>query len=264
MRYLKTILCVLPMLSVFMSLPAQAKPSEVQLMAAMTDYKIYVIKQLQQFVTHTDALASALKAANVSAAQELYVVTRVYYQHIEPAAISLHSLNQRIEGNSNNQLGFRYISNLLSRSDTDSSKFAKPAMQLESDVKTLQNELVMASFDTHEMLEGVLKEISENKRQSHAEMQLSVQDFLGEQYASLKGIEQLYKVLKPLVEQESPQLKTKMDKQLEQMNQWMGKYQSVAGSFEPLKSLKEGQRQVLAKQWQQLHGLVEQLVDVLL
>lgn len=264
MRYLKTILCVLPMLGVFMSLPAQAKPSEVQLMAAMTDYKIYIIKQLQQFVTHTDALASALKASNVSAAQELYVSTRVYYQHIEPATISLHSLNQRIEGSTDHQLGFRYIAKLLSHSNTDSSLYDKPAEQLESDVKKLQNELAMASFDTREMLKGALQEISENERQSYKGVQLSAQDFLGERYASLKGIEQLYKVLKPLVEQESPQLKTEIDKHLDQMNQWMGQYQSATGGFEQLTSLKEEQRQVLAKQWHQLHSLVEQLVNVLL
>lgn len=265
MRYLKTLLCVLSILSAFSSLPAKAKPSDVQLMQAMTDYKIYIIKQLQQFVTHTDALTSALKAGNVSAAQELYVSTRVYYERIEPATISLHSLNQRIEGGGDNQIGFRYIAQLLWRSGTDSAQLSKPADKLASDVKSLQNELTMNSFETRAMLKGALEDIAENERRSQeGSKQLSAQDFLSEQYASLKGLEQLYMVLKPLVEQESPQLKANIDKQFSKMNQWMSQYQTTIGGFEQLTSLKEGQRQALVKQWHQLHNLVGQLVNVLL
>lgn len=68
------------------ALQAQAAVAPQALVAPITDYKLYVLDNLEQFTEHTRAFTDAVKAGDLARAQELYAPSRVYYERIEPIA----------------------------------------------------------------------------------------------------------------------------------------------------------------------------------
>ncbi|HIQ52653.1 MAG TPA: EfeM/EfeO family lipoprotein, partial [Pseudomonas pachastrellae] len=79
------------------ALQAQAAVAPQALVAPITDYKLYVLDNLEQFTEHTRAFTDAVKAGDLERAQALYAPSRVYYERIEPIAELFADLDASID-----------------------------------------------------------------------------------------------------------------------------------------------------------------------
>jgi iron uptake system component EfeO len=61
-----------------------AKPSLVDLLGPLAEYRVFLIGELDGLVAGTAQLADAIKAGDLPAAQALYAPTRAHYERIEP------------------------------------------------------------------------------------------------------------------------------------------------------------------------------------
>src|SRR5262249_44464286 len=76
---------------------AYAAINPLDLVAPISDYKIYVGKQVDQLVAHTQDFVAAIKAGDMDKARALYGPTRTYYESVEPLAELFSDLDGSID-----------------------------------------------------------------------------------------------------------------------------------------------------------------------
>ena len=74
-----------------------AKPSLVDLIGPIAEYKFYVTRETGILVDETGKFAAAVKAGDLKSAQALYAPTRVHYERIEPIAELFSDLDASID-----------------------------------------------------------------------------------------------------------------------------------------------------------------------
>ncbi|HSF25911.1 MAG TPA: iron uptake system protein EfeO [Actinomycetes bacterium] len=78
--------------------PASAAPAaDARLEQAVTDYRAYVLAQVDDSIKLTEALVAAVKAGNVAEAKRLYAPSRVGWESIEPVAESFGDIDPRVD-----------------------------------------------------------------------------------------------------------------------------------------------------------------------
>ena len=77
---------------------AQAdKVAPADLVAPISDYKIYVLAEVDQLIDETQTLVDAVKSGKLEAAQAAYAPPRVHYERIEPIAELFSDLDKKID-----------------------------------------------------------------------------------------------------------------------------------------------------------------------
>src|SRR5882757_9475881 len=76
---------------------AHAATNPLDLIAPISDYKIYVGAQVDQLVIHTQQFADAIKAGDLAKAKALYAPSRVFYESVEPIAELFSDLDASID-----------------------------------------------------------------------------------------------------------------------------------------------------------------------
>jgi len=75
-----------------------ARPSAVNFLGALAEYRFYMVSQTSQLQDATEQLVAAIKAGNLKEAQALYAPAHQFYKRIEPMAEMFADLDQRING----------------------------------------------------------------------------------------------------------------------------------------------------------------------
>ncbi|HEY6734644.1 MAG TPA: cupredoxin domain-containing protein, partial [Roseiarcus sp.] len=72
---------------------APAKPSQMDLVGPIAEYKLYVKKEVDVLVAETKKLTDAIKAGKLADAQRLYAPAHQHYERIEPIAELFNDLD---------------------------------------------------------------------------------------------------------------------------------------------------------------------------
>ena len=136
-----------------------ATASTLDLVAPISDYKIYVTEHVDELVKQTQLFTDAIKKGDIAAAKKLYAPTRVHYESIEPIAELFSDLDGSIDSRVDDHekgvdaedfTGFHRLEYLLwDKKTTDGT--AELTDGLLKDVKDLQAriaELMKSGLDT--------------------------------------------------------------------------------------------------------------------
>lgn len=272
MKFIKVLVCISTLLGSLMALPAYSQPTSIEFSQPLTNYKIYVIKQLQQFVIHTKAFSKVLRAGNNDAVQALYIKTYEYYARIAPAASGIidDSTNDLMDEPSLSEKDmslvkdFAQINDLIGSDKKTSPELRqKLAEQLNHDVKQLQNSLVMEIFTPKQVISGALQVIKNNRvliHQSHDHWR----DILQKQQASLDGLTHLLDVIHPVVKQYAAKSGQHIDHQLKELTQTISQHLAQQNDVSQSIELDHKQQQAIEQQWHELLKTMEQLKQQLI
>lgn len=193
--------------------PAQADVDPQELVEPIAEYKLYVLDNLDQFVSHTEKFTQAIEAGDLERAQALYAPTRVYYERIEPIAELFADLDASIDAREDDYehgvedpdfTGFHRLEYGLFKEQTTQG-FTPYAKQLMTDVNDLEARVQDLTFPPAQVVGGaaaLMEEVAATKvsgeedRYSHTDLW----DFQG----NVDGSQKIFELFKPLVAEQDP------------------------------------------------------------
>lgn len=242
-------------------------PAKVENTAAKADFKVeidayrkYAIDQLDQFVKATEAFTEAVKAGDIEKAKALYAPSRMHFERIEPIAESLGDFDPWIDARENDVpdaewRGFHRLEKALWVDNNVKGQEAV-ADQLLQDVKLLRVKAESVEIDETLLVTGaveLLNEVSatkvtgEEERYSHTDLY----DFA----ANVEGSKEIFKVLRPQLEQKDKKLADDIDAKFKALEEALAPYKKGDG-YVLYTELKEEQTKKLS---QALDALAEPL-----
>ncbi|SPJ32064.1 iron uptake system protein EfeO [Kushneria phyllosphaerae] len=192
-------------------LPAQAAVSPDALVGPVAEYKLYVLDNLEDLVSHTEAFTAAIRAGDVDKARALYAPTRVYYERIEPIAELFADLDARIDAREDDYehgvkdpdfTGFHRLEYALFH-DHSTKGMNGYAQGLMDNINTLDSRVQDLTFPPKTVVGGaaaLMEEVAATKV-SGEEDRYSRTD-LWDFQANVDGAREIFSLFRPLAEQE--------------------------------------------------------------
>ncbi len=234
---------------------ASAAVSPLDLVSPISDYKIYVIENVQTLAKDTKAFTDAVKAGDVEKAKTLFPTTRMSYERIEPVAELFSDLDGDIDSRADDHekaekdpgfTGFHRIEYALW--EQKSTKDVVPvADKLLKDVQELEKRLTGLTFPPEKVVGGaaaLMEEVAATKisgeedRYSHTDLY----DF----QANFEGAYKIVQLLKPQIEKEDKSFYKKSDDNFKVVFDTLAKYKKGDNQFETYEKLTEADRKLLA------------------
>lgn len=233
---------------------AIAKVAPLDLVAPVSDYKIFVSESVKQLVQQTKGFTDAVKAGDLQKAQALFGPTRIHYETIEPIAELFNDLDGSIDSRADDHekkeddegfTGFHRIEyGLFSKSSTDG--LTPLADKLMTDVEDLQKRISDLTFPPEKVVGGaaaLMEEVAKTKisgeedRYSHTDLW----DFDG----NFNGSKKIFELFSPLIVKSDKAFVQKVNANFATVDKTLAKYKTPAG-YEPYDKLSEKDRKVLA------------------
>ncbi len=230
------------------------KPSLVDLIGPMAEYKFYVVQEVGVLASETEKFAAAVKAGDLKAAQSLYAPARWHYERIEPIAELFSDLDASIDSRADDHeqkeedpgfTGFHRIEyGLFGLQST--AGLAPIADKLFGDVQELQKRIAALTIPPEKMVGGaaaLIEEVAATKitgeedRYSHTDLW----DF----QANVDGAAKIVDLLRPLTLKADRDLSAKIDSNIKTVNDLLAKYRDPDGSFETYERLSDADRLAL-------------------
>lgn len=199
---------------------AKAKPSLVNFVGALSEYRVYLSLQGSALIKAVDALNAAIALGDVDQARELYAPARTVYQRIAPAAQRLAELNNAIEARADyyekreQDPGFggfhRLEYGLFTKNSVDG--LAPVAQKLMADVTRLKQELLAQQLPPEQLITIITRNMrslaetrtgGEEERYSHTDLNGFA--------ANLEGTRKVIDLLRPLLAKSGPQVLSDID-----------------------------------------------------
>jgi iron uptake system component EfeO len=234
--------------------PASVKPTALDLVGPIAEYKVYVTGEVDQLVTQTAVFAAAVKAGDVSKAKALYAPARVHYERIEPIAELFNDLDAAIDSRADDHekkeadpgfIGFHRIEyGLFARNSADD--LAPVADKLVADVGELKKRIATLTIPPNKMVGGaaaLIEEVAASKisgeedRYSHADLW----DF----QANIDGAEKIVDLLAPLTKKANAELAARIVQNFKAVDTILAKYRTPDGGFETYDKLTPADRRAL-------------------
>lgn len=198
-----------------------------------SDYKQFVIEQIDQLLTHTEQFVSALKAGDVAKAQQIYPIARMYYERSEPIAESFGDLDPRIDARladlaedgktEKDWTGFHKIESTLWEKKTTKGT-EETADKLLKDIKELRAKIPTVDVTPELMVTGavdLLNEVSTSKITGEEDIfsKTDLYDFK----ANIEGAEKIFQLFEPKLEKKNAKLAKEIKKQFTAVNALLAK-----------------------------------------
>ncbi len=233
---------------------APFKPSLVDLIGPIAEYKFYVTQETGILVVEIQKFAAAVKAGDVKAAQALYAPARVHYERIEPIAELFSHLDAGIDSRADDHeqkeqdpgfIGFHRLEYGLF-SQQSAAGLDAVADKLVADVQELQKRIAGLTVPPDKMVGGaaaLIEEVAATKisgeedRYSHTDLW----DF----QANVDGAAKIVDLLRPLTQRADKNLSDKIDANIKTVDDLLAKYRQSDGGFETYDKLSDADRLAL-------------------
>ena len=244
---------------------AKAAADDPELAQGVKTYQTYVKSETTKLVANTERFVAALRAGRLQEAKDLFAVTRVNYESIEPIAESFGTLDPDIDARVNDVAegdpwtGFHHIEQILWVKGTTDGTSALAAKLL-TDVRTLDDKIDGLELQAPQIANGavgLLDDVSHSKitgeedRYSHTDLA----DF----QANFTGALEAFRTLEPALKARG---ETTLIKQVTEraaaVQTGLDKYKrpGAPSGFAPYSALTPGDRRAFA---QQVSALAEPL-----
>ena len=220
---------------------AQAAVAPQDLVAPITDYKLYVLDNLEQFTSHSREFTDAIKAGDLAKAQELYAPSRVFYERIEPIAELFADLDASIDAREDDYekgvkdpvfTGFHRLEyGLFHDQSTDGMQpFAERLM---NDIEDLNQRVQGLTFPPETVVGGaaaLMEEVAATKVSGEEDRysRTDLWDFQG----NVDGAKKIFELVKPLASKEDAAFVERVEDNFASMEATLSHYYVEEGNVE--------------------------------
>src|ERR1700733_9395643 len=230
------------------------KPSVLDLVGPLAEYKVYVAKEVGDLVAQTRRFADAVKAGKLDEARNLYAPTRQHYERIEPVAELFSDLDKSMDARADDFelkendpafVGFHRIEKALF-ADNSTAGMQPLADRLVQDTQDLHNRLDGLIIPPAKMVGGasdLIEEVASTKI-SGEEDRYSGTD-LSDFQANVDGAQKIFNLLRPLIAKRNSELETRIRTNFSKVDTLLGRYRGPEGQFQNYDKLSASDRNAL-------------------
>jgi iron uptake system component EfeO len=241
-------------LTVAATTEAPPKPSPMDLVGPIAEYKVYVKGEVATLVDETRELTDAVKAGKLAEAQKLYAPAHQHYERIEPIAELFNDLDGSMDSREDDFekkaedpkfVGFHRLEKGLF-TDKSTAGLAPFADQLMADTLDLQKRIDTIAIAPKNMVGGAADLIEEvaSKKITGEEDRYSRTD-LWDFQANVDGAQKIVTLLNPLIAQQDPKLSARLHQNFAKVDGLLAKYRTKDGGFESYEKLSDHDRTAL-------------------
>ncbi|WP_110655558.1 iron uptake system protein EfeO [Salinicola halimionae] len=255
---------------------AHADVAPEALVGPVADYKLYVLDNLEQLVTHTEDFTAAIKTGDVEKAQALYAPTRVYYERIEPIAELFADLDASIDAREDDYekgvedpdfTGFHRLEYALFHDNTTDG-METYAQGLMNDVNDLDSRVQGLTFPPETVVGGaaaLMEEVAATKVSGEEDRysRTDLWDFQG----NVDGAREIFDLFKPLAAEEDADFVARVQDNFDDVEATLADYrldtEDPTAGFESYDEVSDADRRaltgpvtVLAEDLSTLRGLL--------
>jgi len=230
------------------------KPSVLDLVGPLAEYKVYVAKEVGDLVAQTRRFADAVKAGKLDEARNLYAPTRQHYERIEPVAELFSDLDKSMDARADDFelkendpafVGFHRIEKALF-ADNSTAGMQPLADRLVQDTQDLHNRLDGLIIPPAKMVGGasdLIEEVASTKI-SGEEDRYSGTD-LSDFQANVDGAQKIFNLLRPLIAKRASELEARIRTNFAKVDAVLGRYRGQQGQFQDYDKLSASDRNAL-------------------
>jgi iron uptake system component EfeO len=231
-----------------------AKPSPMDLVGPIAEYKVYVKGEVDTLVAETRKLTDAVKAGKLAEAQRLYAPAHQHYERIEPIAELFNDLDGSMDSREDDFekkaddpkfLGFHRLEKGLF-TDKSTAGLAPIAGKLMADSLDLQKRIDDLTIAPKDLVGGAADLIEEvaSKKITGEEDRYSRTD-LWDFQANVDGAQKIVALLNPLIVKQDPKLSARLRDNFSKVDVLLAKYRTKDGGFENYEKLSDHDRTAL-------------------
>ncbi len=249
---------------------ASTPVSALDLIGPLSEYKVFVTREIDALVLETRGFVEAVKSGALDKAQALYAPTHQHYERIEPIAELFNDLDGSMDSREDDfdkkadDPGFTGFHRLEKALFADHSTRGQEAVadKLLADVLMLQSRVATLTITPKSMVGGAAGLIEEvaSKKISGEEDRYSRTD-LWDFQANVDGAQTIFALLKPLLTQRKPELAVRVADNFGAVDAILANYRDPQGKFESYEKLSAEDRSrlkgpitLLAEDLSQLRG----------
>ena len=228
-----------------------AKPSPMDLVGPIAEYKVYVKGEVDTLVAETKKLTDAVKAGKLADAQRLYAPAHQHYERIEPIAELFNDLDGSMDSREDDFekkaddpkfVGFHRIEKGLF-TDKSTAGLTPIADKLMADALDLQKRIDGLTIAPKDLVGGPADLIEEvaSKKITGEEDRYSRTD-LWDFQANVDGAQKIVALLNPLIVKQDPKLSARLHDNFSKVDVLLAKYRTKDGGFESYEKLTDHDR----------------------
>ena len=230
---------------------APAKPSPMDLVGPIAEYKVYVKGEVDVLVNETKKLTDAVKAGKLAEAQKVYAPAHQHYERIEPIAELFNDLDGSMDSREDDFekkaddpkfLGFHRLEKGLFI-EKSTAGLAPIADKLMADALDLQKRIDGLTIAPKDLVGGAADLIEEvaSKKIAGEEDRYSRTD-LWDFQANVDGAQKIVALLNPLIVKQDPKLSARLRDNFSKVDVLLAKYRTKDGGFESYEKLSDHDR----------------------
>jgi iron uptake system component EfeO len=231
-----------------------AKPSALDLVGPLAQYKVYVTGEIDTLVKQTRVLVDAVKAGKLAEAQRAYAPAHLHYERIEPIAELFNDLDGSMDSREDDFekkaddpkfTGFHRLEKGLF-ADKSVNGLAPFADKLMADTLDLQKRIADLTIAPKILVGGAADLIEEvaSKKISGEEDRYSRTD-LWDFQSNIDGAQKITALLDPLIRKQDAELSGRLRENFDKVDALLAKYKTDGGGFESYDKLSEKDRNAL-------------------
>ncbi|RFU37252.1 iron uptake system protein EfeO [Actinomadura logoneensis] len=215
-----------------------AGTADPRLTDAASEYKTFVLAQVDDTIAKAQKFADAVKAGDVAKAKELYAPSRMGWETIEPVAEKFGDIDPKIDAREADLKpaekadwsGWHLLEKALWKDGSVKGK-EQYADRLMADLKNLKGQMATLAIDpVNDMAHGakeLLDEVATGKvtGEEEAFSHTDLWDFKG----NVDGAKKVYDLLRPVVRQKDAQLAQDLDENFAAVEKLLAKYRKGDG-----------------------------------
>ena len=217
---------------------ANSKPSRVELIGPLAEYRVYASYEIDGLVDDTRRLADALKSGNLRAARTAYTAAHSHYARIASIAVFFPDLDGTADDQNAGELdpssaGFRQLEQALFV-DVKPRDYGHFADKLVDAVLALQarfESLPLSPGPTIagavEVMGGIAPQVIGGSADGRSSADLS------DVQADVEGVRKIADLFRPLIARGDGDLSRALDDDFAAVDATLARYRNAAGAFEP-------------------------------
>ena len=230
---------------------APAKPSPMDLVGPIAEYKVYVKGEVDTLVNETKKLTDAVKTGKLADAQKLYAPAHQHYERIEPIAELFNDLDGSMDSREDDFekkaedpkfVGFHRLEKGLF-TDKSTAGMTPIADKLMGDALDLQKRIDGLTVAPKDVVGGAADLIEEvaSKKITGEEDRYSRTD-LWDFQANVDDAQKIVALLNPLIVKQDPKLSARLHENFAKVDVLLAKYRTKDGGFESYEKLSDHDR----------------------
>ena len=230
------------------------KPSPMELVGPIAEYKLYVKSEVDTLVAQTRRFVDAVKAGKLDEAKRAYAPAHLHYERVEPIAELFNDLDGSMDSREDDFekkaddpkfLGFHRIEKGL-YIDKSTAGLAPIADKLMADALDLQKRILGLTVEPKNMVGGAAELIEEvaSKKIAGEEDRYSRTD-LWDFQANIDGAQKIVTLLHPIIQKQDAKLNASLSENFGKIDALLAKYKTRDGGFESYEKLSEQDRTAL-------------------